>query len=161
MSQGNRGETPLWIGVSCSSFKLHILRDEPRARLRSSRKFRYGAAYYCEIIRVGIQSIPSGQVSAAKAIGLTYPQRMIHGILPQAFRKMLPILLTQTIILFQDTSLVYVISGTDFLGAASKIAQRDSRLVEMYSFVAVVYFVISFSLSRAVKLLQNKFKVYV
>ncbi len=116
-------------------------------------------AYYCEIIRAGIQSIPSGQVSAAKAIGLTYSQRMIHVILPQAFRKMLPILLTQTIILFQDTSLVYVISGTDFLGAASKIAQRDSRLVEMYSFVAVVYFVISFSLSRAVKLLQNKLKV--
>lgn len=118
-------------------------------------------AYYCEIIRAGIQSIPSGQVSAAKAIGLTYPQRMIHVILPQAFRKMLPILLTQTIVLFQDTSLVYVISGTDFLGAASKIAQRDSRLVEMYSFVAVVYFVISFSLSRAVKLLQNKLNVYV
>jgi len=117
-------------------------------------------AYYCEIIRAGIQSIPAGQVSAAKAIGLTYPQRMIHVILPQAFRKMLPILLTQTIVLFQDTSLVYVISGTDFLGAASKVAQRDSRLVEMYSFVAVVYFVISFSLSRTVKILQNKLKVY-
>lgn len=117
-------------------------------------------AYYCEIIRAGIQSIPVGQVAAAKAIGLTYPQRMIHVILPQAFRKMLPILLTQTIVLFQDTSLVYVISGTDFLGAASKVAQRDSRLVEMYSFVAVVYFVISFSLSRTVKILQNKLKVY-
>jgi glutamate/aspartate transport system permease protein len=57
------------------------------------------------------------------------------------------VLLTQTIILFQDTSLVYVISATDFVGAASKIAQRDSRLVEMYLFVAIVYFVICFTLS--------------
>jgi glutamate/aspartate transport system permease protein len=69
---------------------------------------------------------------------------------------MLPVLLTQTIVLFQDTSLVYVISGTDFLGAASKVAQRDSRLVEMYSFVAVVYFIISFTLSKWVKHFQQK-----
>ncbi|MGL5033240.1 MAG: amino acid ABC transporter permease, partial [Microcystaceae cyanobacterium] len=113
-------------------------------------------AYYCEIIRAGIQSIPNGQVAAAKAIGFSYAQQMIYIILPQAFRNMLPILLTQTIVLFQDTSLVYVISGTDFLGAASKIAQRDSRLVEMYSFVAVVYFLISFTLSKIVKTLQKK-----
>ena len=113
-------------------------------------------AYYCEIIRAGIQSIPTGQVSAAKAIGFTYPQQMFYVILPQAFRNMLPILLTQTIILFQDTSLVYVISGTDFLGAASKIAQRDSRLIEMYSFAAVVYFLMSFTLSQLVKQMQLK-----
>jgi len=72
---------------------------------------------------------------------------------------MIPVLLTQTIILFQDTSLVYVISATDFLGAASKIANRDYRLVEMYSFVAVVYFVISFGLSWLVKRLQVKVAV--
>jgi glutamate/aspartate transport system permease protein len=80
-------------------------------------------------------------------------------ILPQAFRNMLPVLLTQTIILFQDTSLVYVISATDFVGAASKIAQRDSKLVEMYLFVALVYFVICFSLSTLVKHLQKKIAV--
>jgi glutamate/aspartate transport system permease protein len=113
-------------------------------------------AYYCEIIRAGIQSIPTGQVSAAKAIGFTYSQQMLYVILPQAFRNMLPVLLTQTIVLFQDTSLVYVISGTDFLGAASKIAQRDSRLIEMYSFAALVYFVISFVLSQLVKVMQAK-----
>ncbi len=116
-------------------------------------------AYYCEIIRAGIQSIPTGQVGAAKALGFTYPQQMLYVILPQAFRNMLPVLLTQTIILFQDTSLVYVISGTDFLGAASKIAQRDSRLIEMYSFVAVVYFLVSFILSQLVKRLQLKLSV--
>lgn len=113
-------------------------------------------AYYCEIIRAGIQSIPQGQVSAGKAIGFTYAQLMLYVVLPQAFRNMIPVLLTQTIVLFQDTSLVYVISATDFLGAASKIAQRDGRLVEMYSFVAIVYFLICFTLSQLVRRLQSK-----
>ena len=94
-------------------------------------------------MRAGIQSIPRGQTEAAKAIGMTYWQTMGDIILPQAFRNMIPVLLTQTIVLFQDTSLVYVLSVTDFLGAASKIAQRDGRLVEMYLFAAVVYFIIS------------------
>ena len=107
----------------------------------------FEAAYYSEIMRAGIQSIPRGQVWAGYALGLNYWQTMRKIVLPQAFRNMLPILLTQTIILFQDTSLVYVLSITDFLGAASKVAQRDGRLVEMYLFAALVYFIISFSLS--------------
>ncbi len=104
----------------------------------------FEAAYFCEIMRAGIQSIPKGQVYPAYALGLTYGQAMRLVVLPQAFRNMIPVLLTQTIILFQDTSLVYVISATDFTGAASKIAQRDGRLVEMYLFVAVVYFVLCY-----------------
>ena len=119
----------------------------------------FEAAYYCEIMRAGIQSIPRGQVWSGYALGLTYGQTMGHIVLPQAFRNMLPVLLTQTIILFQDTSLVYVISATDFFGAASKIANRDYRLVEMYTFAAVVYFVISFSLSLLVKRLQHRIAV--
>jgi len=119
----------------------------------------FEAAYYCEIMRAGIQSIPRGQVWSAYALGLNYWQSMGYIVLPQAFRNMLPVLLTQTIILFQDTSLVYVISATDFLGAASKVANRDYRLVEMYSFVAVVYFIISFSLSLLVKRLQSRIAV--
>ena len=107
----------------------------------------FEAAYYSEIMRAGIQSIPRGQVWAGYALGLNYWQTMKEIVLPQAFRNMLPILLTQTIILFQDTSLVYVLSITDFLGAASKIAQRDGRLVEMYIFAALVYFIMSFGLS--------------
>ena len=110
-------------------------------------------------MRAGIQSISRGQVGAGYAVGFTYGQVMRFVVLPQAFRNMLPVLLTQTIILFQDTSLVYVISATDFLGAAAKIANRDYRLVEMYSFAAVVYFVISFSLSLLVKRLQAKIAV--
>ena len=119
----------------------------------------FEAAYFCEIMRAGIQSIPRGQVQSAYALGLGYGQTMRLVVLPQAFRNMLPVLLTQTIILFQDTSLVYVISATDFVGAAAKIAQRDSRLVEMYLFVAVVYLVICLLLSQLVKRLQRRLAV--
>jgi len=119
----------------------------------------FEAAYFCEIMRAGIQSIPKGQVNSAYALGLTYGQAMRLVILPQAFRNMIPVLLTQTIILFQDTSLVYVISATDFVGAASKVAQRDGRLVEMYLFVAVVYFGLCYTLSYLVKGLQRKIAV--
>ena len=119
----------------------------------------FEAAYYSEIMRAGIQSIPRGQVWAGYALGLDYWQTMGKIVLPQAFRNMIPILLTQTIILFQDTSLVYVLSITDFLGAASKVAQRDGRLVEMYLFAALVYFVISFGLSVVVKRLQQKIAI--
>jgi len=119
----------------------------------------FEAAYFCEIMRAGIQSISRGQVAAAQALGMTYATSMRYIILPQAFRNMVPVLLTQTIILFQDTSLVYVISVTDFLGAASKIAQRDGRLVEMYLFAAVVYFVISLAASHGVRRLQNRIAI--
>jgi glutamate/aspartate transport system permease protein len=119
----------------------------------------FEAAYYAEIMRAGIQSVSRGQVWAGYALGLNYFQTMGTVVLPQAFRNMLPVLLTQTIILFQDTSLVYVLSITDFLGAAAKIAQRDGRLIEMYLFVAVVYFIISFSLSYLVKRLQQRIAI--
>jgi glutamate/aspartate transport system permease protein len=119
----------------------------------------FEAAYYCEIMRAGIQSIPRGQVAAGQALGLNYWQTMGTVVLPQAFRNMTPVLLTQTIILFQDTSLVYVISVTDFLGAAAKIANRDYRLIEMYTFAALVYFIVSFSLSFVVKKLQAKMAI--
>jgi glutamate/aspartate transport system permease protein len=119
----------------------------------------FEAAYYCEIMRAGIQSISRGQVWSGYALGLNYWQTMGQIVLPQAFRNMVPVLLTQTIILFQDTSLVYVISATDFLGAASKVANRDYRLVEMYTFVAVVYFVLSYAMSALVKRLQDRIAV--
>ena len=119
----------------------------------------FEACYYCEIMRAGIQSISRGQVSAGYALGLNYWQLMGHVVLPQAFRNMLPLLLTQTIILFQDVSLVYVLSMPDFLGAATKVARRDGRLVEMYLFVAVVYFVMAYTLSTGVKKLQSRIAV--
>ena len=116
----------------------------------------FEAAYFAEIVRAGMRGIPRGQIEASQALGLKYWQTMIFIILPQAFRSMLPVLATQTIVLFQDTSLVYVVSLTDMLGAASKVAQRDGRLVEMYLFVAVVYFIISFAASQAVHRFQSR-----
>jgi glutamate/aspartate transport system permease protein len=132
---------PIKVGAFTSSLVTFIL---------------FEAAYYCEIMRAGIQSIPKGQVSAGFALGMNYWQSMRHIILPQAFRNMIPVLLTQTIVLFQDVSLVYVLSITDFVGAASKVAQRDGRLVEMYLFVALVYFVLCLALSAVVKKLQQR-----
>ena len=119
----------------------------------------FTAARVAEQVKAGIQSLPRGQGMAGTALGLNYWQTMGKIVLPQAFRNMLPILLTQSIILFQDTSLVYVLSITDFLGAASKVAQRDGRLVEMYIFAALVYFVICFAGSLLVKQLQRKIAI--
>ncbi len=119
----------------------------------------FEAAYFAEIMRSGIQSVTKGQTAAGYALGLNYWQVMGHVVLPQAFRNMAPVLLTQTIVLFQDTSLVYVLSLTDFLGAASKIAQRDFRLVEMYLFAALIYFLISFALSSLVRRLQSRIAI--
>lgn len=119
----------------------------------------FEAAYYSEIMRSGIQSVARGQIGAGYALGFSYGQTMRYVVLPQAFRNMLPVLLTQTIVLFQDISLVYAIGATDFFGAADKITQRDLRPVEMYSTVAVVYFVICFALSRLVKRLQARIAI--
>jgi len=116
----------------------------------------FEAAYYSEIIRAGINSVRLGQLAAARAIGLTYIQSMRYVILPQAFRAMTPILLTQAIILFQDTSLVYVVGLRDFLVSAEIVANRDQRLVEMFLFVALVYFVFCFAASLGVKYLQKR-----
>src|SRR5687767_12027905 len=115
------------------------------------------SAYYSEIIRAGIQSIPRGQPWAAYALGMSYWQAMGQVVLPQAFRNMLPIMLTQAIILFQDTSLVYVVGLKDFLGAASRQGQITGRIVELYVFVAVVFFIICFAASWLVKRLQARY----
>jgi glutamate/aspartate transport system permease protein len=119
----------------------------------------FEAAYYSEIMRAGIQSIGIRQQQASYALGLNYTKTMRYIILPQAFRNSLPVLLTQTIILFQDVSLVYVIGATDFLGAADKLNQRDFRPIELYSFVAVIYLIICSLLSWQVRRLQEKIKI--
>jgi glutamate/aspartate transport system permease protein len=138
------GSRPITVGAFASSLITFVM---------------FEAAYFSEIMRAGIQSISRGQPAAASALGLTYAQTMRYVVLPQAFRNMLPVLLTQTIVLFQDTSLVYVLSITDFLGAASKVAQRDGRLVEMYLFAAVVYFTISCIASFGVRRLQSRIAI--
>jgi len=117
----------------------------------------FESAYYAEIIRAGVQSVPKGQVNAAYALGMPYSLTMRLVVLPQAFRNMLPLLLTQAIILFQDTSLVYVIGLADFFGAAYKVGDRDGRLVELVLFAGAVYFVLCFGASLLVRQLQKRF----
>lgn len=136
---------PLMIGESVGQFNSALIAFS-----------LFEAAYYAEIMRAGFNSVSREQYYAGQAIGLTYRQNMQYIILPQAFRNMIPVLVTQAIILFQDTSLVYVVALRDFMTASSVVAQREGRLVEMYTFAAVVYFVICFSGSMLVKHLQKK-----
>jgi len=119
----------------------------------------FEAAYYSEIMRAGIQSVSKGQVYAGYAVGMTYKQTMQLIILPQAFRNMLPVLLTQTIILFQDTSLVYAIGAYDLLKGFEIAGKNYNRPVETYLVATVVYFVICFSLSMTVRKLQAKIAI--
>lgn len=119
----------------------------------------FEAAYFSEIMRAGIQSIPRGQVYAGQAVGMTYKQNMTLVILPQAFRNMLPVLLTQTIILFQDTSLVYAIGAYDLLKGFETAGKNFGRPIESYLLAAVLYFVICYALSYLVKRLHKKIAI--
>ena len=136
----NRGR-PVAVGASLTIYVTFVL---------------FEAAYYAEIVRAGFRSISTGQYAACEALGLSKFHAYVYILFPQAIRNVLPILLTQTIILFQDTSLVYVISATDLLGAATKIAQRDGSLVEMYLTVGVIYFLFCYTASQFVKRLQGR-----
>ncbi|AMO24234.1 ABC transporter permease subunit [Ramlibacter solisilvae] len=119
----------------------------------------FEAAYFSEIVRAGIQSIPRGQVNAGYAMGMTYGQNMRLVILPQAFRNMLPVFLTQTIILFQDTSLVYAINASDLLKGLETAGKNYGRPVEAYLLAAIVYFIICWGLSFMVKRLQARIAI--
>jgi glutamate/aspartate transport system permease protein len=119
----------------------------------------FEAAYFSEIVRAGIQSIPRGQIHAGQAVGMTYGQNMRVVILPQAFRNMLPVFLTQTIILFQDTSLVYAIGAYDMLKGFETAGKNYGRPVEAYLLAAVVYFFMCLALSYAARHLQQKIQI--
>jgi glutamate/aspartate transport system permease protein len=119
----------------------------------------FEAANLSQIMRAGIQSVPKGQVYAGYAVGMTYGQTMQLVVLPQAFRNMIPVLLTQTIILFQDTSLVYAIGAYDLLKGFEIAGKNFNRPVETYLVAAAVYFVICYSFSLLVKRLQNRIAI--
>ncbi|MFO1226464.1 amino acid ABC transporter permease [Roseateles sp.] len=119
----------------------------------------FEATYFSEIMRAGIQSVSKGQVNAGYALGMTYGQSMRYVVLPQAFRNMLPVLLTQTIVLFQDTSLVYAVGAYDLLKGFEVAGKNFNRPVETYLVAALVYFVICFSLSQLVRRLQSKIAI--
>ena len=119
----------------------------------------FEAAYYSEIMRAGIQSVKKDQVNAGYALGMTYFQCMWYIVLPQAFRNMLPVMMTQTIVLFQDTSLVYAIGAYDLLKGFDVISKNFNRPVEAYIVAAILYFTICFSLSSVVKSIQKKIQI--
>lgn len=137
---------PKLIGTSISSFYSVLIAF-----------VMFEAAYYCEIIRAGLSSIRRGQISAALALGLTNAQAMRYVVLPQAIRNMVPVLLTQSIVMLQDTSLVYIVGLRDVLTAADVVAGRDNRPIELYLFVAALFLVICFSGSRLVNRLRRRY----
>jgi len=150
----------LWFYLVVPGFLQKVLGVSPKTDIRLLSAMvafaMFEAAYYSEIIRAGIQSIARGQSSAALALGMTHWQSMKLIILPQAFRAMVPLLLTQAIVLFQDTSLVYVLSLADFFRTATNIGERDGTQVEMILFAGFVYFVISLSASLLVSYLKKR-----
>jgi glutamate/aspartate transport system permease protein len=139
---------PLWLGRPVGGFYAALIGF-----------VLFEAAYFCEIIRAGIQSVRRGQILAGLASGLTYRQTMRTIVLPQALRNMLPVLLTQSINLFKGTSLVYVVGVRDFLTAADIIGTRDNQIIEMYCFVAVVYFLLCFAASLLAGRLQRRYAI--
>jgi glutamate/aspartate transport system permease protein len=139
---------PLWLGRPVGGFYAALIGF-----------VLFEAAYFCEIIRAGIQSVRRGQILAGLASGLTYRQTMRTIVLPQALRNMLPVLLTQSINLFKGTSLVYVVGVRDFLTAADIIGTRDNQIIEMYCFVAVVYFLLCFAASLLAGRLQRRYVI--
>ncbi len=150
----------LWFFLLIPQLLQAVLNIPPSADIRLVSAMvafsLFEAAYYSEIIRAGIQAVPRAQFSAALALGMNYLQAMRLVILPQAFRAMLPLLLTQAIVLFQDTSLVYVIGLADFFRSSANIGDRDGTAVEMVLFSGLVYFVICGTTSGMVKLLQKQ-----
>lgn len=150
----------LWFFLIVPQFLQNVLGLSAEVDIRLASAMvafsLFEAAYYSEIIRAGIQAVSRGQVNAAFALGMTYTQAMKLIILPQAFRAMVPLLLTQAIVLFQDTSLVYVISLADFFRTATNVGDRDGTTVEMVLFAGACYFVVCLVASGLVKSLQKK-----
>lgn len=150
----------LWFYLIVPNLVQNVLGISPKSDIRLISAMiafsLFEAAYYSEIIRAGIQSISRGQASAALALGMTQMQTMRLVILPQAFKAMVPLLLTQGIVLFQDSSLVYVLSLTDFFRTATNIGERDGTQVEMILFAGFVYFIISFGASMLVNYLKKR-----
>lgn len=152
---------PLLMMILWFYFLIPLLTGQPIGQEKSAiiTFTLFQAAFYAEIMRAGIQSIPKGQIYAASALGMSYWQSMGLIVLPQAFRNMIPVLLTQTFVLFQDTSLVYAIGATDLLKASENAGMLYHRTVETLIFASAVYFTICFSLSMWVKRLQKRYAI--
>lgn len=151
----------LWFFLIVPQFLQSVLGLSPNIDIRFASAMiafaLFEAAYYSEIIRAGVQSVARGQAQAASALGMTYMQSMRLVVLPQAFKAMVPLLLTQGIVLFQDTSLVYVIGLADFFRTATNVGDRDGTTVEMVLFAGACYFVVCVVASTLVKRMQKRY----
>jgi len=149
----------LWFFLMVPQVITSLFNVSPRTDIRLVSAMvafsLFEAAYYSEIIRAGLQAVPKGQLSAANALGMSYPTAMRLIVLPQALRATVPSLLTQAIVLFQDTSLVYVIGLADFFRTAKNIADRDNTSVQMLLFAGAIYLLLSLLASAGVKILQK------
>jgi His/Glu/Gln/Arg/opine family amino acid ABC transporter permease subunit len=116
----------------------------------------FEGAYLAEIVRAGIQSVPLGQVQAAVATGLTQLQTMRHVVLPQAIKNMIPALVTRFIVLYMDTSLAYIIGVRELTRVARIIAEREFRAFEVFTFIAVVYFICTYLMSLGARYLERR-----
>jgi ABC-type amino acid transport system permease subunit len=119
----------------------------------------FEAAYFGEIVRAGIQSVPRGQAEAATATGLTGAQTMRYVVLPQALRNMIPALVTQSIVLLKDTSLASIIGYVDLTKAAQIVNNREIRPFELYLFIAIIYWLCSYGMSRYARYLERRLRV--
>jgi polar amino acid transport system permease protein len=141
----------IWIAVP-----IVLNRSIPEYTVALAAFVIFEAAYLGEIVRAGIQSVPRGQVEAATAVGLTGTQTMRSVVLPQALKNMIPSLVTQFIVLFKDTSLASIIGFMDLTKAAQVINNREIRPFELYLFIAVVYWICTYSMSRYARYLEKR-----
>ncbi len=149
---------PLLLVIFWFYFLVPLLAGRPMGDFFSASVafIIFEASYFAEIIRAGIQSISKEQMQAGYSTGFTYGQTMRYIIVPQALRNMVPSLLTQAVVVFQDTSLAYVIGVKEFLRSASIVDAREMRSLELYAFIGVIYFVFCFTMSKMSKRLEAK-----
>ena len=153
----------LWFYLIVPQFLTKFLNLSPLTDIRLVSAMvaftAFEAAYYAEIIRAGMNSVSRGQNYAALALGMTKSQTLTYVILPQAFRVMTPLLLTQGVILFQDTALVYIIGLADFFRTATNIGKTTGYEIEMVLFAGAGYFVVCFCVSLAVTVVKKRLKL--
>ncbi|MBI2526443.1 MAG: amino acid ABC transporter permease [Candidatus Rokubacteria bacterium] len=149
---------PLIMVIFWVFFLLPVLTGQPTTPLKAAllALIAFNTSYMAEVIRAGIQSVPRGQMEAARACGLTYLRAMRFVILPQAIKNMVPALVNRFVALFMGTSLAYIIGVTEFFRAANNVNNRVYRSYEIYTFVAIVYFVCCYSLSLLSRILERR-----
>lgn len=148
--------TPLLVQIFIVYFFLGTIFDLDRFTAGITALSVFTGAYIAEIIRSGIQSIPQGQMEAARSLGMSYPKAMTYVILPQAFKRTLPPMAGQLINLIKDSSLVSVISITDLTKAGREVVAGSFATFEVWFAVAALYLVLTSTLSFGVQRIEKR-----